>query len=65
MALTNRHLTKMDTDSQKKSKFTSTTIYTKEVAAYTRMVGNEINKPLAHIPIVAEMHRAVTFPFLR
>lgn len=37
----------------------------KEYAAYTRMVGNEINKPLAQIPIVGEMYRAVTFPFLR
>lgn len=43
----------------------TTTIYMKEDAAYTRMVGNEINKPLAQIPIVGEMYRAVTFPFLR
>lgn len=48
-----------------KDKVTTTTIYMKEDAAYTRMVGNEINKPLAQIPIVGEMYRAVTFPFLR
>lgn len=49
---------------EKKSKVT-TTIYMKEDTAYTRMVGNEINNPLAQIPIVGEMYRAVTFPFLR
>lgn len=48
-----------------KDKVTTTTIYMKEDAAYTRMEGNEINKPLAQIPIVGEMYRAVTFPFLR
>lgn len=48
-----------------KAKVTTTTIYKKKNAAYTRMVGNEINKPLAQIPIVGEMYRAVTFPFLR
>lgn len=37
----------------------------KKVAAYTKMVGNEINKALAQIPIVEEMYRAMTFPFLR
>lgn len=46
-------------------KVTTTTIYTKEDASHTRMVGNEINKPVAQIPIVGEMYRAVTFPFLR
>lgn len=29
----------------------------------TRMVGNELNKPLAQIPTVGEMYRAMTFPF--
>lgn len=48
-----------------KDKVTITTIYMKEGAAYTRMIENEINKPLAQIPIVGEMYRAVTFPFLR
>lgn len=48
-----------------KDKVTTTTIYMKESTAYTRMARNEINKPLAQIPIVGEMYRAVTFPFLR
>lgn len=43
----------------------ATIICVKEREAYTRMVENEINKPLAQIPIVGEMYRAVTFPFLR
>lgn len=44
---------------------TTTTIYLKKGSAFTRMERNEISKPLAQIPIVEEMYRAVTFPFLR
>lgn len=42
-----------------------TMIYIKEVAAFKRVVRNEINKPLPQIPIVGEMYWAMTFPFLR